>query len=112
MTPVDLPARHVHFGTVTIRRYQQTLGDHPDCDSGPPITLDWDYLQDGTTTTTTVHDFGQNQEHRFVRRAAGAVTHIRPETRFEILSERGFTPAELRDATPRGGTHSKATKVQ
>ena len=94
-TPIPIP-RHVHFGTVTTRHYQQTLGDHPDCDSGPPITLDWDYQQDDEAPT--VHELELNKEHRFVQRCAGA-TYLSDETRVEILLERGFTRAELRHAT-------------
>jgi len=37
--------RKVHFGTVVVRDYDIILGDHPCCSYGPPLTLDWDYLE-------------------------------------------------------------------
>mmetsp|Transcript_52326 Transcript_52326/g.61090 ORF Transcript_52326/g.61090 Transcript_52326/m.61090 type:complete len:198 (+) Transcript_52326:71-664(+) len=33
----------VSFSTVQVRHYDVTLGDHPDCTYGPPISLDWTY---------------------------------------------------------------------
>jgi len=37
--------RSITFGTVTIRDYEMTLGDHPDCSYGPPVQLGWNYLE-------------------------------------------------------------------
>lgn len=37
--------RKVHFGEVLVRDYAMTLGDHPCCSYGPPITIDWAYLE-------------------------------------------------------------------
>lgn len=39
------PKRKVHFGSVLIRDYNVTLGDHPSCSYGPPLTIDWDYQE-------------------------------------------------------------------
>lgn len=36
-------ATHVVFDEVTLRFYDQTLGDHPSTSYGPPISLDWKY---------------------------------------------------------------------
>lgn len=36
-------SRNVSFNSVDIREYDRTIGDHPSCSSGPPITLDWSY---------------------------------------------------------------------
>jgi len=33
----------VSFDSITIREYDLTLGDHPDCSWGPPLSLDWDF---------------------------------------------------------------------
>lgn len=35
--------KRVSFAHIEIRRYPITLGEHPECSCGPPITLDWDY---------------------------------------------------------------------
>ena len=37
--------RRVAFCSVEFREYSMTLGDHPDCTNGPPLTLDWSYTQ-------------------------------------------------------------------
>mmetsp|Transcript_23993 Transcript_23993/g.51935 ORF Transcript_23993/g.51935 Transcript_23993/m.51935 type:complete len:418 (+) Transcript_23993:1563-2816(+) len=31
----------IQYGNVEIREYSNTLGDHPACSEGPPISLDW-----------------------------------------------------------------------
>lgn len=36
-------ATKVQFSTIEIRSYNVTIGDHPCCTVGCPITLDWDY---------------------------------------------------------------------
>lgn len=41
-----LPVKHrVAFDTVTVRDYHVTLGDHPSCTKGVPLSLDWEYTQ-------------------------------------------------------------------
>ena len=35
----------VGFATITIREYEQTIGDNPSVSYGPPISLDWEYQQ-------------------------------------------------------------------
>ncbi len=41
----EKPKRQVSFGSVLVRDYDMILGDHPCCTYGPPVTLDWDYLE-------------------------------------------------------------------
>eukprot|EP00540_Astrosyne_radiata_P018647 CAMPEP_0116846206 /NCGR_PEP_ID=MMETSP0418-20121206/13704_1 /TAXON_ID=1158023 /ORGANISM="Astrosyne radiata, Strain 13vi08-1A" /LENGTH=175 /DNA_ID=CAMNT_0004477423 /DNA_START=42 /DNA_END=569 /DNA_ORIENTATION=+ len=38
-------ATKISFGTVEVRTFNRIVGDHPDCKVGPPITIDWDYIQ-------------------------------------------------------------------
>jgi len=33
----------VSFHSVDVREYDRTVGDHPSCRSGPPLSLDWSY---------------------------------------------------------------------
>mmetsp|Transcript_55 Transcript_55/g.258 ORF Transcript_55/g.258 Transcript_55/m.258 type:complete len:243 (+) Transcript_55:129-857(+) len=51
-TPTPTP-RHVHFGKISIREYASTAGDHPACQDGCPISLDWHH--------TTIND--TNDDH-------------------------------------------------
>jgi len=37
--------KEVRFANVHVRDYGMILGDHPSCSYGPPVTLDWDYLE-------------------------------------------------------------------
>ena len=44
-SPPSRRRRSVAFGSIHCRSYQQTVGDNPSVSYGPPITLDWDYLE-------------------------------------------------------------------
>ncbi len=35
----------IKFATVTVRNYSMTLGDHPGCKFGPPVSIGWDYIE-------------------------------------------------------------------
>lgn len=37
--------RSVSFVAVHIREYQQTMGDNPSCSYGPPVSLDWNFVE-------------------------------------------------------------------
>jgi hypothetical protein len=41
----------ITFGNVSVRRYSLTVGDHPECRVGPPITLDWKYYDNEEITS-------------------------------------------------------------
>mmetsp|Transcript_33470 Transcript_33470/g.48474 ORF Transcript_33470/g.48474 Transcript_33470/m.48474 type:complete len:228 (-) Transcript_33470:103-786(-) len=38
----------VSFDRIEVREYPVRLGDHPDCSSGPPITIGWDHVRERT----------------------------------------------------------------
>jgi hypothetical protein len=37
--------RRIHFGEVFVRDYEMILGDNPCVTYGPPVTIDWDYVE-------------------------------------------------------------------
>lgn len=39
--------KSVTFDAIRVREYTQVLGDHPCCTIGPPISLGWEYIQNG-----------------------------------------------------------------
>ena len=39
--------RNIHFGEVLVRDYGMILGDNPCVSYGPPVTIDWDYVEYG-----------------------------------------------------------------
>lgn len=41
----EAPRRRVSFVAVQIREYQQTVGDNPSVSFGPPVSLDWPFMQ-------------------------------------------------------------------
>jgi len=47
---IDKPStpttKSVSFGVAEVRSYSITIGDHPLCTSGFPLTLDWDYTSE------------------------------------------------------------------
>lgn len=84
-------SRELRFGTVTIRRYEQTLGDNPACSLGPPLTLDWDFEQDECTPTVDDYEAQIHRRHRNDMMLSYYQRH-------DILSDKGFTNAQMRTA--------------
>ena len=41
----DKSKRKIHFGEVLVRDYAMILGDNPCVTYGPPVTIDWDYVE-------------------------------------------------------------------
>jgi hypothetical protein len=81
----------VSFDCLEIREYNVTVGDHPCCTSGFPLTLDWDYAEG------SIVSLDEYEESRCPRRSR-AELKIAPDQRCEILSEDGYSPVELRRA--------------
>ena len=42
-TSIGSASSSVSFSSVSVRSHSQTVGDHPCCRDGPPISLDWEY---------------------------------------------------------------------
>ena len=93
--------RQVHFGTISIRRYDIMPGDQPDCKEGFPIQLDWTFDEDapvdvrlyeimmiGTTTTSNL-----SKRRREELRLTG-------KDRWQRLRRAGYSKEELKAANP------------
>ena len=50
LTAVNTMTRNnVSFSSTSIREYPVTLGNHPSCSHGPPLSLGWEYFEDEHT---------------------------------------------------------------
>lgn len=74
-----------------VREYGVTLGDHPDCTRGPPLSLNWDYVELGTKKIETC------ESSRKARRARETLC-MSLSARKQLLLNTGFTKYELREA--------------
>jgi hypothetical protein len=72
-------AKCVSFTNVEIRSYTLTIGDHPCCTIGCPITLDWEYMTDDVTTVD------QYETQRFLCRRNRNELRTTPEERTQLL---------------------------
>jgi hypothetical protein len=73
-------ATKVHFSSIEIRSYIVTIGDHPCCTIGCPITLDWDYIMDDTISIDE-YELQKCQLHIPAR----TDLRISPQDRMELL---------------------------
>jgi len=78
--------KRVTFSTVEIREYNLQLGDHPFCEDGLPLTLDWDYNPE-----TTFLDVGQYESGLRPRRLTYAERRLRLGS-LEVIADAG-TPS-------------------
>lgn len=44
-TPKPIIKKRVCFHNIHVRDYDQTIGDHPSCSYGTPVSLDWNYQE-------------------------------------------------------------------
>lgn len=85
--------KNVGFDSVSIRSYQQTIGDNPSVSYGPPIQLDWEYEQHDELDIDE-YEFKRGISRRTLRQLA--ITYYQ---RKAILSRNyGFTEEELKRA--------------
>lgn len=85
--------RSVTFGVVNIREYDLTLGDHPDCTFGPPMSLDWDYQE---VFESSVEYYETNREPR--RRPHQMIQNYFRRKNI-LMACAGFSEKELKKAT-------------
>lgn len=91
---IRIEAKHVVFSNVHVREYAITVGDHPCCTTGCPLTLDWQY----EAARTIALDTYESQRMPCRRNREQLRTTASDRTR--ILSEEsGLSDGELRRAT-------------
>lgn len=84
----------VKFAKVQVRTYSITIGDHPCCTLGCPVTLDWEYTSDDATTVD------QYETQRCERRRNRNELRTSPEERTELLLQnQQLSECEIRRAS-------------
>jgi len=84
--------QHVSFGQVTVRDYDMILGDHPSCTYGPPVTIDWDYLE---YEPLAVNEY----EIHHARRRPLRSMMLNYYKRKDILTQAGYSSESIKAAT-------------
>jgi len=77
--------KSVSFDSVTVREYNRIAGDHPGCLEGPPMSLDWNFVEHDPVTIEH-YDDKRNDRRRGIRAVSS-------EQRKAILKE-GFGVSE------------------
>lgn len=88
-----LPRRSVTFGVVNIREYDLTLGDHPDCSFGPPMSLDWCYEE------VYESELEYYETHREPRRKPYQMIQNYFRRKNILMACAGFSERDLKKAT-------------
>jgi hypothetical protein len=60
--------KRVSFHKAEIREYAVVVGDHPMCEDGLPISLDWKHTEEKVIDLATVHDFKSSRRFKSLRR--------------------------------------------
>lgn len=88
---VEFKGKSVRFSTVEIRNYPIILGDNPAVSRGPPITIDWKYMN--TRVFKSLEDYERTE--CFLSRRVMAQMAMPPRYRIEILKSCGYTRHEM-----------------
>lgn len=86
-------SKSVGFGSVTVRGYQQTMGDNPAVSYGPPISLDWEYEQEDPVDLDLFES-----ERVFARRNMRQMVLSYYRRKAILTRDYGFTEEELVNA--------------
>jgi hypothetical protein len=81
----------VQFLHITIREYDQTLGDNPSVSYGPPISLDWNYTQNEATCLDEYE--GTRPQRRSLRQMG-----MNYYQRKGVLTRYGYSEEEMKSA--------------
>jgi len=79
--------RKVSFTNLEIRTYANTLGDHPDCKFGPPISIDWEHIK---ADKIPLEEYEAERSPRRSRRQLQLPSYVRKR----LLREQWGIPAE------------------
>ena len=82
--------RNVSFSTITIREYDQTIGDQP-CAKGPPVALGWEFKE---ALDANVEDY---EATRKGLRRKGQEMRMPPSIRVQKLLAHGHTQNQIRE---------------
>ena len=82
--------RKVSFSSISIREHSITIGDHPDCKKGVPITLDWFYNE---KNAIDINEYEIRKEERIKKNLVLTDLH-----RKSILFSFGHTHDDLAEA--------------
>eukprot|EP00567_Pseudictyota_dubia_P016318 CAMPEP_0197442954 /NCGR_PEP_ID=MMETSP1175-20131217/8839_1 /TAXON_ID=1003142 /ORGANISM="Triceratium dubium, Strain CCMP147" /LENGTH=310 /DNA_ID=CAMNT_0042973523 /DNA_START=268 /DNA_END=1200 /DNA_ORIENTATION=- len=85
--------RKVSFDKVVVRDYGMILGDHPSCQYGPPVTLEWDYLE---YEELSVDEYEYHHSRRRPLRLLGINYYRRKKL---LLENMGYSEEDLKAAT-------------
>lgn len=101
--------RRCSFSTISVREYDQTLGDSLSCQEGPPIMLDWDYAEQKEVSIDKFENTRKNQRRRRSELVLGAAE------RRKVLVMNGSTLMEIvhaeRLVALKNGVSSMATRM-
>eukprot|EP00586_Coscinodiscus_wailesii_P007092 CAMPEP_0172491588 /NCGR_PEP_ID=MMETSP1066-20121228/22449_1 /TAXON_ID=671091 /ORGANISM="Coscinodiscus wailesii, Strain CCMP2513" /LENGTH=363 /DNA_ID=CAMNT_0013260715 /DNA_START=229 /DNA_END=1320 /DNA_ORIENTATION=- len=90
MAPKSEKMNKVCFSTVTIREYDTILGDHPNCTSGPSLSIDWTY-DAYNVQVVNIDDYENNCVPPF----NDSDIYIPADERVELLLNRGYTREQV-----------------
>jgi hypothetical protein len=83
--------REVSFDSISIRNYSMELGNHPNCQVGAPVTLSWDFEEEG------IQDIDVYEFERKPRRTTRHLI-LNYYRRKDILKLAGYSDKELKAA--------------
>jgi len=100
--------RRVHFGTISIRRYDVRPGDNPSCTHGIPLSLDWTYVENDPVDLRLFHCMQHMSSTALLQTSSPPKSKMKryeemrlSETeRWKRLRQFGFSSDDLKKANP------------
>lgn len=88
------PIKAVSFQGIEVRQYAITLGDHPNCRIGPPLTLGWEHISSTVSTVDVYEEERRRTRKRSIRRVL-----VSPADRNRLLRKgAGITSEQIDQA--------------